>query len=210
MKTFVISILILSIAFFNLIPANGQPVEDKQAQSTEKEEKSAKEKEYKKTAIANTTNDANTIVDAKTIADINATSDVNSVTDANVAADPNAVRAEIEKFEGLGSELKKLNLKSEEEIREWTRGRLDDRLKLALTMQEQIKMELKFLQQIAVEEKAAKTTAAIDGILLDRQERFKGVIEELEKNNRRLRRRAEREERRNKDHRERNNRERNR
>ncbi len=166
MKALVISMSILLAAFFSFTPVFGQPPEDKPPQP-------------QKTVDANTA------------------TDVNTAADANAVADPNAVvRARIEKFEGLGGALSGINTAGEEEIREWTRGRLDNRLDLILAAQKQNIAELKFLRELAVEEKAAKTTAAIDGILLDRQERFKGVIEELEKKSERLRRLSERDERR--------------
>jgi hypothetical protein len=165
-KALVISISILLVAFFIFAPAFGQPPEDKPAQSVEQEEKPAKEPEHKKTA------------------------------DANVIADPNAVRTEIKKFDGLDDELEKINAKSGNETSEWTRGRTDDKDKmdLASAVQQQITAELKFLREIAAKEGAAETTAAIDGILLDRQERFKEVTEKLEKEAERNRRRAEIEE----------------
>lgn len=188
MKALVISMLILLIAFFSLISAFGQPPEARPAQPMEQEEKPAKEPERKtKTA------------DANSVADANAVADANTVTDANAAADPNAVRAKIEEFEGLGEALEQIDTKSGNEISEWTRGRLDDRLDLALAMQKQITAEFKFLRELAIKEGAVKTTAAIDGILLDRQERFKDVIEKLEKESGRLRRLSEREEKRSKD-----------
>jgi hypothetical protein len=66
-------------------------------------------------------------------------------------------------------------------------------------MKKQITAEFKFLRELAIKEGAVKTTAAIDGILLDRQERFKDVIEKLEKETDRYRRLAEREEKRSKE-----------
>jgi hypothetical protein len=168
-KALAISMLILLIAFFSFIPAFGQPAEDRPAQPMEQEEKPAKKPEHKKTA------------------------------DANAIADPNAVKAKIEEFEGLGEALEQIDKESGNEISEWTRGRLDDRLDLALAMQKQITAEFKFLRELAVKEGAVKTTAAIDGILLDRQERFKSVIEELERNSERLRRLGEREEKKSKE-----------
>lgn len=180
MKTLVILMSILLTAFFSLTPAFGQSPENKSDQSMEQDEKPAKWLGQK----------------IKT-ADANAVADANPIVDVNTTNDPNAVRADIEKFEGLDGDLRRINNESRKEISEWTRGRLDDRLELALAMQEQIKMELEFLRKLAAEEGAAKTTAAINGILLDRQERFVSVIKELERNNARFRRRAEREERRN-------------
>lgn len=130
------------------------------------------------------------------VVDANATTDANTIIEDNKINDPNAARAEIAKYNGLSVELEKINKESGNEIRQWTRDKLDERLELALAMQKQITTELKFLRKLAVKEGAKETKAAIDGILLDRQERFKDVIAELEKHNERSRRRAEREERR--------------
>jgi hypothetical protein len=191
-KALVISMLILLIAFFGLVPAFGQPQEDKPAQSIEQKEKQVN----KKTDDAAV--DANTAAHTNVVAEVNTITETNKIPDIN-ATDPNSVRTRIEKFEGLGGALEQINAGGGEEIREWTRGRLDDRLELALAMQKQITAELKFLRELAVKEGAAETTAAIDGLLLDRQERFKGVIDELERNSERIRRLMEREERRNRD-----------
>lgn len=178
MKALVISMLILLTAFFSNTAAFGQSPDDKPAQSAEQKEETVKESEGKETEAA--------------AADANAATDANSIADVNAATAPDAVRARIAEFRGLSGELTKINMESNDEIREWTRGRLDDRLDLALAMQKQITAEFNFLRELAVKEKAVETTAAIDGILLDRQERFKDVIEELEKNNERLRRIEER------------------
>jgi glutaredoxin 2 len=177
-KALVISMSILLVAFFSFTPAFAQPQDANQVQPVEQKEEPVKEPEPKKTA------DANTVTD------------VNTVADANAITDPNAVRAKIGEFEGLAEALEKINAEGGIEINEWTRGRLDDRLDLALAMKKQIAAELQFLRELAVKEGAVQTTAAIDGILLSRQERFKGVIEELERNSERLRRLTEREEKR--------------
>jgi hypothetical protein len=179
-KALVISMSILLVAFFSFTPAFGQPPEDRspQPQLKEQKEEPVKKPEHKKTA------DANTVTD------------VNTVADANAITDPNAVRAKIKEFEGLGEALEQIDTKSGNEISEWTRGRLDDRFDLVLAMKKQITAEFKFLRELAIKEGAVQTTAAIDGILLDRQERFKGVIEELGKKSERLRRLSERDERR--------------
>jgi hypothetical protein len=173
-KALVISMSILLVAFFSFTPAFGQTPEDRSPQPQLKEQKKeepVKEPEPKKTADANT------------------------VADANAIADPNAVRAKIEEFEGLGDALKQIDVASSDEISKWTLSR-EEKLNLALAVQKQITAEFKFLRELAVKEGAAKTTAAIDGILLDRQERFKDVIEKLEKETERYRRFTEREEKR--------------
>jgi hypothetical protein len=166
-KTLIISMSILLAAFFSFTPAFGQPPEDEslQPQLKEQKEEPVKEPASQKTA------------------------------DANAIADPNAVRAEIEKFEGLGQALRRIDVGSKDEISKWTLGK-EEKLDLALAVQKQITAEFNFLRELAVKEGAAKTTAAIDGILLDRQERFKNVIEKLEKESERYRRFTEREERR--------------
>jgi hypothetical protein len=170
-KALVISTSILLVAFFSFTPAFGQPPEDRSPQPMEQKEKPAKELEHKKTA------------------------DANKVADANAITDPNAVRAKIKEFEGLGEALEKINTESSDEISKWTLGK-EEKLDLVLAMKKQITAEFKFLRELAIKEGAVKTTAAIDGILLDRQERFKDVIEKLEKESERYRRFTEREEKR--------------
>jgi hypothetical protein len=176
-KALVILMSILLVAFFSFTPAFGQPQDANQVQPVEQKGEPAKELEHKKTADANKVTDANVAADA------------------NVITDPNAVRAKIEKFEGLSGALSQINTASSDEISKWTLGR-EEKLDLALAVQKQITEELKFLRELAVKEKAVKTTAAIDGILLDRQERFKDVIDKLEKETERYRRFTEREEKR--------------
>lgn len=171
MKTLVIFISILLIVSFSIPPAFGQE-EDKSPQPTP-----AKEPEIKKTT------DANKVTTAAT--------ETSKAADVNEIADPNAVRAEIAKYAGLDKAMEKINAKSSEEIREWTRGKLDDRYELVLAVRKQIAEELNFLKELAVKEGAVKTAAAIDGILLDRQERLKDVTEELEKESKRFRVREE-------------------
>jgi hypothetical protein len=168
---------ILLVAFFSFTSAFGQPPEDRSPQPMEQKEKPAKEPEHTKTT------DANKVTDANVVADTNA------------IADPNAVRAKIKEFEGLTEALKQIDVASSDEISKWTLGR-EEKLNLALAVQKQITAEFKFLRELAVKEGAVKTTAAIDGILLDRQERFKDVIEKLEKETERYRRFTEREEKR--------------
>jgi hypothetical protein len=175
-KALVISMSILLVAFFSL-PAFAQPQDANQVQPVEQKEEPVKEPEPQKTA------DANTVTDANTVADTNA------------ITDPNAVRAKIKEFEGLGEALEQIDTESGDEISKWTLGR-EEKVDLALAMQKQITEEFKFLRELAIKEGAAKTAAAIDGILLDRQERFKDVIEKLEKETERYRKRTEREEKR--------------
>ena len=121
------------------------------------------------------------------------------IADSNAAADPNEViRANVRTFEGLETALESVSQKSQEEVREWTHGAVEDRLNLAKAVQEQIVAELDFIRKFAVEEGATKTTAAIDGLLMSRQERFEEIIRNMEEERRRTHL-AEREERRGRD-----------
>lgn len=196
MKALVISMSILLVAFFSFTPAFGQSQDANQAQPIKQKTEPVKKLEYKKTADANKVADANKITDANKVTDANAAIDANTAADTNAISDPNAVKAKIEKFEGLSGALSLLNSASSDEISKWTSSSREEKLDIALAVQKQITEEFKFLRELAVKEGAAKTTAAIDGILLDRQERFKNVIEKLEQETERYKKRAEREEKR--------------
>jgi predicted Fe-S protein YdhL (DUF1289 family) len=189
-KALIISMSVLLLAFFSFTPAFGQPQDANKVQPIKPKEEPAKKLEYKKTADANRVADANAVIDANNVSEVNMAADVNVITDAN------AVRAEIGKFEGLGEALSEVNTASNDEISKWTSSTKEEKADIALAVQKQITTELKFLRETAVKEKDAKTTAAIDGILLDRQERFKNVIEKLEQETERYRKRVEREEKR--------------
>jgi len=164
-KPLVVLISIFLVAFFSLIYAFAQPAKSElppsMRRTTEPEET---EREHKLTKDTN-----------------EPAPDVNSVVDAN---DPNAVKAAYQMFAGLEEALEHLNGIAEKETREWMRGKSEDRTNLAKAVEEQIVGELTFIRKLAVEEKAAKTTAAIDGLLMMRKERFDatmGKIEELRK-----------------------------
>ncbi|MDD5326748.1 MAG: hypothetical protein PHY02_02915 [Phycisphaerae bacterium] len=180
MKTLIISMLVLLTVFFISVPVFGQAPGDTPLQPTEQKQESAKGP-----MLEEDTADVNEVADANTVADTNVPAD------ANATAYANAVKAKIGGFEGLSEALSGINTAGGDEIREWTRGRLDNRYDLIVAAQKQTDAELNFLRELAVKEGALKTTAAIDGILLDRQERFKAVIAELEKKSERLHRRNE-------------------
>ena len=91
-----------------------------------------------------------------------------------------AIAAKLKPFPGLEKEFEEVDKGSQNELREWVRGPLENRKTLAKTVHEQIITELNFLHKLAVEEGAKKTTAAIDAVLLSRQERFGRVEEKLE------------------------------
>ena len=175
MKGLAISISILLTAFFSVIPVFAQPPSDLPWTIIEPEQVPVKKPERKPIK------------------------DANSIADANAATDANVVRARIEQFEGLQEALNKVTRTGKNEMREWTQGTAEDKLDLVQAVQEQVTAEFNFLRELAVEEGAVKTTAAIDGLLADRQERFGKIIKKMERDRERFRRRSEREDRRSKD-----------
>jgi hypothetical protein len=98
---------------------------------------------------------------------------------AGILADPNKIQAAIQAFEGLQEDLDKLNKDSDAEVRQWLQRETGNKIPLAKDVHEQIMAELMFVRRLAVEEKAEKTTAAIDGLLLNRQRRFDELNEKF-------------------------------
>ncbi|MHC4324476.1 MAG: ankyrin repeat domain-containing protein [Planctomycetota bacterium] len=79
-----------------------------------------------------------------------------------------------------GRPPEQLDQQTQEQIRLWVQATPDKKLELARTIHPQIRAEITFIRTIAVEEKAKKTTAAIDGLLLARKERFDGLVVKME------------------------------
>ena len=104
---------------------------------------------------------------------------VQSPVQVDILADPNEIKARIKTFEGLEKALEEVAGKSQNEMRQWQQRRYDNRTSLIRTVQKQFEDEIGFIQKVAVEEKATKTTETISGLLSGRQERFKKVSKEL-------------------------------
>ena len=109
-----------------------------------------------------------------------ATQSATQVDMASVLADPNEIKARISTFEGLEKELAQVDRRSRLEIGEWLQTRVDNRLKLAKSVELQIRAEISCVRTVAVEEKAKKTTAAIDELLTNRQSRFRTLVKTME------------------------------
>ena len=173
------SILLILVVSFILVPAFAQP-SGGQLPPWLRTQKQPPEKKAERKPIK----DANS-------------ADANSVTDPNKPA--------YMMFEGLEEALERVNQKSEKESRAWTRGlvekgAVEKRMNLLKAVQEQVVEEFNFLRQLAVEEEAVKTAAAIDGLISARQKRFEEMTKEMEAAMKRLR---EREGRRGRDRRDR-------
>jgi hypothetical protein len=96
----------------------------------------------------------------------------------DILADPNGIKARIKTL-GLQKALEEVAGKSQNEMRQWQQKRYDNRTLLIRTVQKQFEDEIGFMRKVAVEEKAKKTTEAIDSTLSGRQERLKKVSKEL-------------------------------
>jgi len=112
--------------------------------------------------------DPNTIITAK------------PETEVDILADPNKIESAIKEFEGLDKELAEVKRKSGDEIRQWFDKEPDNKTNLAKAAHENVTEEIMFIRKLAVEEGAKKTTAAIDGLLLSRQERYDRLIIRLQ------------------------------
>lgn len=77
--------------------------------------------------------------------------------------------------------------KNEIQISEWLKTGVENRISLANAVQEPIKADLIYIRKFAVEEEAKKTTAAIDGLLLSRQQRMERLVQKMEEQLRRMR-----------------------
>jgi len=77
-----------------------------------------------------------------------------------------------------------IDIEAENEIRQWLEATIDNRADLANAVHEQIRVEISSIRIVAVEEKAKKTTASIDGVLLYRQTRFEELFRKMEEEKR--------------------------
>jgi len=89
-------------------------------------------------------------------------------------------------FESTGRPAEQLDPQTEEQMRLWVQTTPDNKIELAKAIQPQIQAEISSIRALAVEEKAKKTTAAIDGLLLARKERFDGLVIKMEEEKRKL------------------------
>jgi len=123
--------------------------------------------------------------------------DVNmTVADTNIPVEPNAEDLQAKMLEDIEKAFEELKRGSQKEERGWLQLKAEKKTELVKAVQKQLLDELNVLREIAVEEKAVKTTAAIDKLLGDRQERFKKVFERMEAENEKMQRKEQMRERR--------------
>ncbi len=134
-----------------------------------------------------------------TVPDVNATSigDVNMTgADANIPKEPNAEDLQAKMLEDIEKAFEELERGSQKEERGWLQLKAEKKTELVKAVQKQLLDELNVLREIAVEEGAVKTTAAIDKLLGDRQERFEKVLERLDVETEKIQRKEQMRERR--------------
>jgi hypothetical protein len=96
-----------------------------------------------------------------------------------IELDPNAIRAEIQAFEGLAAVLKAVDDKSASEQQAWIQRRTDNRTMLITAVERQFNEEMAVVKPIATAEKAEKTVKALDDLSAARKKRFGEINEEL-------------------------------
>jgi hypothetical protein len=89
-------------------------------------------------------------------------------------------------FEDEERPSEQLDPQTQEQVRLWLQTTPDNRLELARAIHPQIQAEIGSIRAIAVSENAKKTTAAIDGLLLARKERFDGLVIKIEEERKKL------------------------
>lgn len=96
-----------------------------------------------------------------------------------LAIDPNEIRKDLARFPDVEASLKVIDANSESEQRAWVVRRSDNRTLLIRAVQKQFDQEMKLVKQLAVQEKAAKTTKAIDDLVAARKIRYEQINTQL-------------------------------
>ena len=109
------------------------------------------------------------------------------ITRPQFLGDANSVTAKVNEFEGLGEALNKIGTAGEQESREWMRGAIEERIRLAEVVQKQMVEELALIRELAVKDEAEQTVAAIDAVMLERDERYRAMVTKMEERLRRMR-----------------------
>lgn len=99
--------------------------------------------------------------------------------ETDTISDPNEIKARIKTFEGLEKALEETDNKSRSEKAGWLQRKIDNRTGLIKLVEEQVKQELTLVRNIATEEKAEKTTKAIDNVLSSRNKLSDEILKEL-------------------------------
>jgi len=102
------------------------------------------------------------------------------IADTNVPADSNTViDPKDPAFGELNKFLNNFEKRFKRDTREWTKGNIAKRRTLVKSIQARAKKEFDILRKIAEQEKALKTTAAIDRLTKARSQRFENILQRL-------------------------------
>ena len=99
--------------------------------------------------------------------------------------DPNFRRKH---FAGLEEAIAKLDSGAQDEVRQWMRIRVERRAEMIQSFHDRFTKEMNFVRSLAVKENALETVSAIDQLLEKKAERMEKVVEEIDKEKRRLHR----------------------
>lgn len=122
--------------------------------------------------------DANAIVPDRSIEGIR---DINvTEADANTAVEPNEEDPHAKMLEDIEKAFENIKRGGQREERGWIQLKAEEKTDLIKAVRDQVLNELNVLREIAIEEEAVKTTAAIDKLLADREERFEKVLKRME------------------------------
>jgi len=97
----------------------------------------------------------------------------------DLLADPNEIKARVKTFPDLEKAIKETADKSSTEMRQWEQKKYDNRTILVRASQKQFEEEMGLAKKIAAEEKAKKTSDAIDGVLARRKARADASYKDL-------------------------------
>ena len=100
--------------------------------------------------------------------------DANAVTPGlEFLGDADAVKSKLQQHEGLEKKIENLAMRGRVESREWVNENAEDQFDLAHAVHRQAVDEFLLLRKLAADEGAEKTVAAIDGVLLERDKRYR-------------------------------------
>lgn len=111
--------------------------------------------------------------------------------DSNIPMEPNAEDPQVKMLKDIEKAFENLKRGGQREGREWIKLEGKEGMGLVKVVQKQLLDELNVLREIAAEEEAVKTTAAIDKLLADRQERFEKVLKRIEAEDEKLQRKEQ-------------------
>jgi len=97
----------------------------------------------------------------------------------NFVIDANAIAKQLLAAPTLQPSLKVIDANSQSEQRAWIARRSDNRTTLLRMAQKQFEDEMAFVKKVAVEEKAVKTTKAVDDLVTARKNRYERIGQDL-------------------------------